>query len=211
MSVVRVQSPTPSLEEELREQGPTSDEEENEGSSNSNSDLDGSATDSEDDDDDDDNDTDDKDDDDDEEVDSAGKAATNNNKGGGGGGGNKRKKNRKQRERPPHVRLTVEQYLAPDQAKLFAAEILRELFNQSVLLFSLLMFLKISPPQLRVRWNEFRPVAGRGLRLPAVCRAQRPLLHAIDVAQEAAAAAAAETRNPGQGFNHHRPWNQWRG
>lgn len=139
VSVVRVQSPTPSLVEELREQGPSSDDDY---SSNDEQQPNSDATDANDsnseDRSSDENDTD-GGDSGEEELDSEDNSAsggarrrgkTNTNVKAGVG---KRRKNRKQKERPPHVRLTVEQYLAPDQAKIFAAEILRE-FHDKVLL-----------------------------------------------------------------------------
>lgn len=137
VSVVRVQSPTPSLVEELREQGPSSDEDDlssNNGDrdeqQHTDENSDGAETDagsnSEDDG---------SDGDEDEELENSAeenigtvkrgrpkKAVGGTNK----GGKQRRRKAKQQKERPPHVRLTVEQYLAPDQAKLFAAEILRE-------------------------------------------------------------------------------------
>lgn len=161
VSVVRVQSPTPSLQEELREQGPSSDEEDS-NSANEQQPENSDATDANES-----NDSDEEDDSEDGEDNSDSDAAageqedeeledseasedlytnrsrrrtakgtatkaqaTNNNNNKGGGAG-KRKKNRKtqQKDRPPHLRLTVEQYLAPEQAKLFAAEILRELLG----------------------------------------------------------------------------------
>lgn len=136
MSVVRVQSPTPSLVEELREQGPSSDEndlssnngdrdEQQHTDENSDGDNTDAGSNSEDDG---------SDGDEDEELENSAEENTGAVKrgrpkkgvGGTNKGGKQRRRKAKQKERPPHVRLTVEQYLAPDQAKLFAAEILRE-------------------------------------------------------------------------------------
>lgn len=136
MSVVRVQSPTPSLVEELREQGPSSDEDDlssnngdrdeqqhtDENSDGDNTDAGSNSEDVG------------SDGDEDEELENSAEENTGAVKrgrpkkgvGGTNKGGKQRRRKAKQKERPPHVRLTVEQYLAPDQAKLFAAEILRE-------------------------------------------------------------------------------------
>lgn len=137
VSVVRVQSPTPSLEEELREQGEPSSEDESRHSSNGERTDDSNADDSDEDavenSDDDDNAAGNSDEEDDAELDSAGESGgdTNTRRGRNKkrtvkGGGKANKRNRRLKEHVPDVRLTVEQYLAPDEAKLFAAEILRE-------------------------------------------------------------------------------------
>lgn len=98
MSVVRIQSPTPSLQEELRN-GQTDEEV----ASDNDESFEGFE--------------------DDEEVD--GDLSE-----GADDSGNKRQNSSQQRrkrdkEQTPHVRLTVEEYLAPEEAKRFASEILR--------------------------------------------------------------------------------------
>lgn len=121
--MVRVQSPTPSLEAELREHGPTSSDEETNHSSNEHEfSADDSAG------------TPDENASDEESEhrsidgeESQSEDSDRWTKGGkrNKGASSKQKRNRGVRERTPHVRLTVEQYLGPEEAKIFAAEILR--------------------------------------------------------------------------------------
>lgn len=145
--MVRVQSPTPSLEQELREQGEDSFDEEHEDLSSNDEDKRSSDENTDSEQDDSENEDDASDNAEEEEL---GDSAEEENAGGDfsrrktGRGRQGRKpaairKSRQQKEAAPHLRLTVEQYLAPEQAKLFAAEILRE-YSQSELMRKTLYF-----------------------------------------------------------------------
>lgn len=118
ISVVRVQSPTPSLEAELREQGPSSSDEETNNSSNDNdcSDKDTGASPGEDSS---------EGDSEDRSLVTEDSQSEDNDRRTKAGKSKRQKRNKRAREPTPHVRLTVEQYLGPEEAKLFAAEILR--------------------------------------------------------------------------------------